>query len=90
MLVASPTGAASLSLQMPSAESPQPKVRRLRRAEVADARRAAEPKTVAARDGLRHWRPNVTGLQHLPVWFCAWSAIDLPLQLSPVLGGWID
>jgi hypothetical protein len=44
----------------PNAESPQPKVLRSSRAEVADARRAAEPKTVAARDGLLHWRPKGT------------------------------
>jgi carbonic anhydrase len=30
-----------------------------------DARRAAEPKTVAARDGLRHWRPKAMVLSCL-------------------------
>jgi hypothetical protein len=32
----------------------------------ADARRAAEPKTVAARDGLRNWRPNLPTASELP------------------------
>jgi hypothetical protein len=49
----------------PDAESPQPRVLRSHRAEVADARRAAEPKTVAARDGLRHWRPKALVLRNV-------------------------
>lgn len=31
--------------------------------------------------------PNLPFLQDLPLWFCAWSATDLPVQLAPVLGG---
>lgn len=31
--------------------------------------------------------PNLPFLQDLPLWFCGWSATDLPVQLAPVLGG---
>jgi hypothetical protein len=47
----------SLRGEEPNAESPQPKGEaRSAEPEVADARRAGEPKTVAARAGLRHSR----------------------------------
>lgn len=33
--------------------------------------------------------PNLPFLQDLQLWFCGWSAVDLPVQLAPVLGGTI-
>ncbi|HZN41149.1 MAG TPA: hypothetical protein VFD82_20245 [Planctomycetota bacterium] len=47
------------SWSTPNAESPQPKVPvRSTRVEVADARRAAESRIIAARDDSWHWRPK--------------------------------
>ncbi|MCA8950570.1 MAG: right-handed parallel beta-helix repeat-containing protein [Planctomycetes bacterium] len=45
---------------------------------IADAQGAA---------GLPVTLPNVAWLQDLPLWFCGWTEQNLPLQLSPVVGG---
>ena len=34
--------------------------------------------------------PNSVWLQDLPLWFCGWSGLSLPVQLSPVVGGLVQ